>query len=473
MRNLPLSFVLDGKSCLIVGSDIAALNKARLLTKGGAVIHVVTCDETGPELHDLATNSGGMVRTCVDYEALMAYLLSSNFLEAVLCVVALEDAELASQIAKLCNQSRLPVNVVDQPALCDVTFPSMVDRGSLKLSISTSGNAPVLARKIRQQLERSIPFETGALNDLALEFRQRVKMHIEDGTERRRFWESVFDGPVADMVYKGQIDAARKALDKALTEGLLDQSGEVYLVGAGPGDPELLTLKALRLMQQADIVFYDRLVSAAVLELVRRDAERVYVGKRRSNHSTSQEGINDLLLKHARAGQRVLRLKGGDPFIFGRGGEEIEHLAHHNVAFQVVPGITAASGCANYAGIPLTHRDHAQSVRFVTGHLKQGSPELPWREFTDPNQTLVFYMSLVGLQAVCENMISNGRSADTPAAMIQQGTLPSQKVIQGTLATLPELAIQHKIQPPTITIVGSVVQLREKLTWFEGNHKVE
>ena len=269
------------------------------------------------------------------------------------------------------------------------------------------------------------------------------------------------------MVYAGQEQAAGEMLSKLINEAELRPGGEVYLIGAGPGDPDLMTFKALRLLQRADVVLYDRLVAPEIVELCRKDAERIFVGKARSNHAVPQQDINALLVEHAKQGRKVARLKGGDPFIFGRGGEEIEQLANESIPFQVVPGVTAAAGCASYAGIPLTHRDYAQSVRFVTGHLKDNSINLPWAELVHGHQTIVFYMGLVGLPVICEQLIAHGRSADTPIALVQQGTTRHQKVVVATLATMVEEVAKNPVKAPTLIIVGEVVSLREKLAWYE------
>ena len=385
-----------------------------------------------------------------------------------LVIAATDDEPLNARISAEAQALGIPVNVVDAPALCSVIFPAIVDRSPLIVAVSSGGDAPVLARLIRAKIETWIPATYGQLANLGKRFRERVKQLFPDVQQRRVFWEDVFQGQIAESVFAGKLEEGERLLEARLAGAAPRALGEVYLVGAGPGDPDLLTFRALRLMQQADVVLYDRLVAPAIIDLCRRDAERIYVGKRRADHAVPQEQINQLLIDLAKQGKRVLRLKGGDPFIFGRGGEEIEQLAAKGVPFQVVPGITAASGCAAYAGIPLTHRDHAQSVRFVTGHLKDGSSNLPWQDLVSPGQTLVFYMGLVGLPGICAQLIAHGRSGATPAALVQQGTTQNQRVFTGTLATLPELVAAHEVHAPTLVIVGEVVTLRDKLAWFEG-----
>jgi len=360
------------------------------------------------------------------------------------------------------------VNVVDDPALCRFIMPAIVDRSPVLVAISTGGTSPVLARLIRGRLEALVPAAFGRLATLAGDFRAQAKTRIADPGRRRSFWERVLTGPIAEMMYAGRDADAREALTKFLdNDDAAGATGEVYLVGAGPGDPDMLTFRALRLMQQADVVVHDRLVSRRVLDLTRRDAPRIYAGKRRASHALSQESINALLVRLAREGKRVLRLKGGDPFIFGRGGEEIETLAEEGIPFQVVPGITAAAGCAAYAGIPLTHRDHAQSCVFVTGQLQDGTVALDWEHLIQPRQTIVIYMGLVGLPVICRELIGHGMAADTPAALVEHGTSEDQRVFTSTLAALPESVARAEVRAPTLIIIGGVVTLREKLGWFE------
>ncbi|WP_417707343.1 siroheme synthase CysG [Pseudomonas sp.] len=457
MQFLPLFHKLQGRLVLVIGGGEVALRKARLLSDAGAVLRVVAPQIRG-ELQELAGPGGIFLRGYA----------SSDLQGVALVIAATDDVPLNAQISAEAQALGIPVNVVDAPALCSVIFPAIVDRSPLIVAVSSGGDAPVLARLIRAKIETWIPATYGQLANLGKRFRERVKQLFPDVQQRRVFWEDVFQGQIAESVFAGKPQEGERLLEERLAGAAPRALGEVYLVGAGPGDPDLLTFRALRLMQQADVVLYDRLVAPAIIELCRRDAERIYVGKRRADHAVPQEQINQLLIDLARQGKRVLRLKGGDPFIFGRGGEEIEQLAAEDIPFQVVPGITAASGCAAYAGIPLTHRDHAQSVRFVTGHLKDGSSNLPWQDLVAPGQTLVFYMGLVGLPGICEQLIAHGRSGTTPAALVQQGTTQNQRVFTGTLETLPELVAEHDVHAPTLVIVGEVVTLRDKLAWFEG-----
>lgn len=428
MDYLPLFHKLQGGRVLVVGGGEIALRKARLLADAGAALRVVAPDIDG-QLAALAREGGG--------EVLVRGYQAADLVGCRLVIAATDDPGLNAQVSADAQALSLPVNVVDAPALCTVIFPAIVDRSPLVIAVSSGGDAPVLARLIRAKLEAWIPSAYGELAGLAARFRHKVKSLYPDVNQRRGFWETVFQGPIAERQLAGQGAEAERLL-QAMVEGApVQQGGEVYLVGAGPGDPDLLTFRALRLMQQADVVLYDRLVAPAIIEMCRRDAERIYVGKRRADHAVPQDQINRLLVDLAQQGKRVLRLKGGDPFIFGRGGEEIEELAEHGIPFQVVPGITAASGCSAYGGIPLTHRDYAQSVRFVTGHLKDGTSNLPWDDLVAPAQTLVFYMGLVGLPTICAELIRHGRAASTPAALVQQGTTRNQRVFTGTLADLP------------------------------------
>ena len=462
MDYLPLFHKLQDRRVLVVGGGEVALRKARLLADAGANLRVVAPDVLD-ELRELAGQEGSEV----DGRGYQP----SDLEGVVLVIAATDDEPLNAHISAQAQERGIPVNVVDAPALCSVIFPAIVDRSPLIVAVSSGGDAPVLARLIRARIETWIPSAYGQLAGLAKKFRAQVKALLPDVQQRRVFWEETFQGQIAESLFAGKPVEAERLLEEKIAGGKPKALGEVYLVGAGPGDPDLLTFRALRLMQQADVVLYDRLVAPAIIELCRRDADRIYVGKQRSDHAVPQDQINRRLVELAKAGKRVLRLKGGDPFIFGRGGEEIEELAAEGIPFQVVPGITAASGCAAYAGIPLTHRDHAQSVRFVTGHLKDGSCDLPWTDLVAPGQTLVFYMGLVGLPVICEQLIRHGRGANTPAALIQQGTTHNQRVFSGTLANLPQLVAEQQVQAPTLVIVGEVVSLRDKLAWFEGAGK--
>ena len=460
MDYFPVFLDLKKRRCLLVGGGEVATRKGRMLAKSGAVLRVVA-PEISTELRELVAQHHG--------ELLLREYQEADMEGCVLAVAATDIESLNKQISDDAKRKLIPVNVVDTPALCTYITPAIIDRSPLMIAISSGGEAPVLARLVRAKLETLIPMSYGKLAQLASRWRDRVKARFDEGDSRRKFWEKILQGPAAELAMNGQIEQADQIIASEISSdgGALTQ-GEVYLVGGGPGDPELLTLKALRLMQQADVVLYDRLVSDGVMDLVRRDAERIYVGKRRNEHAMQQENINQLLVDLAKEGKRVLRLKGGDPFIFGRGGEEIELLAQNHIPFQVVPGITAASGCAAYAGIPLTHRDYAQSVRFVTGHLKSDSANLEWPELANPTQTIVFYMGLVGLRDICASLIAHGRISTTPVALIERGTTQEQRVIIADLATIADVVAAQDVHAPTLFVVGDVVRLHENLKWFKA-----
>ncbi|MEH6578276.1 MAG: siroheme synthase CysG [Amphritea sp.] len=458
MDYLPLFFKLENKIAVLVGGGQVALRKATLLVRAGAKVTVIS-HAVEPELIELVEMHGGQVIIGEYHPALLD--------EANLVIAATDDDELNERVHYDAVDRHLPVNVVDSPSLCTFIFPSIVDRSPIVIGISSGGESPVLARLLRAKLETWIPQGYSKLGKLVGGFRSQVKARFTSVNQRRMFWEKILQGQVAEKVFAGREEEAAKLLQKALDAGDPEhQVGEVYLVGGGPGDPELLTFKALRLMQQADVVLYDQLVSPAVVDLCRRDADKIYVGKRRDDHSVPQEGINELLVKFALEGKRVLRLKGGDPFVFGRGGEELESLKQHNIPFQVVPGITAASACSTYAGIPLTHRNYAQSVKLVTGQLKNRSADLNYAELVHPNQTIVFYMGLNSLPHLCEQLIAHGKPADTPAAIISRGTTPEQKVVTGTLSDLAAKQAEAQLAAPALIIVGEVVSLHENLAWF-------
>ena len=456
MDIFPISLKLQQQPCLIVGGGHIAYRKAVLLHKAGAVIHIIAPDIDANLLQLVEESQGQYI------QALYPAQIQLN--DYRLVIAATDDYAVNTQVFEDCEALKILVNSVDDPPHCRFMVPAIVDRSPLVISVASNGTSPVLSRQIRTQLETSIPHGMGKLAEFSGKWRAAVKAKISNPDERRVFWEDLYASSLKEQVFHDNLTEADRLIEQALLKWKTPK-GEVYLVGAGPGDPELLTLKALRLMQQADVVIYDRLVSPAIMELCRRDATKIYVGKARSNHAVPQEGINALLVEYASKGQRVCRLKGGDPFIFGRGGEEIQELFAAGVPFQVVPGITAASGCSAYAGIPLTHRDYAQSVRFLTGHLKEGSPELPWDELVYQNQTLVLYMGLVGLEKICEKLIEHGQRPDMPVALISKGTTPEQKVLVGTLADIASKVEENHIQAPTLTIIGDVVSLREQLQW--------
>jgi uroporphyrin-III C-methyltransferase/precorrin-2 dehydrogenase/sirohydrochlorin ferrochelatase len=453
MDFLPIFLNLKGRRCLVVGGGEVAKRKAEVLLAAGANVLVVA-----PQIDPVLARR---------VETILANFQAQHLDGMTLVIAATDDRSVNEQVSQLAHAHSIPVNVVDDPILCSFIMPAILDRSPLMVAFSTGGASPVLARIMRSKLEAMIPQNYSRLAKFAERFREVVKQRITTPAQRRIFWENALEGVVAEKVLSGDDSSAEMLLQQMLANESTIQYGEVYLVGAGPGDPDLLTFRALRLMQKADVVVYDNLVSKPILEMTRRDATRIYAGKKRADHAMPQEEINELLVRLAKEGKRVLRLKGGDPFIFGRGGEEIETLAEHGIMFQVVPGITAASGVAAYAGIPLTHRDHAQSCIFVTGHLQDGSMNLDWNALARANQTIVVYMGLPGLAMLCAELIAHGLSGDTPVAIVQQGTTQNQRVITGTLTTLPVNAQVETLHAPTLIIVGGVVTLREKLSWFD------
>ncbi len=459
MRYFPVFIDAQNLQCLIVGAGEVAARKLELMLKSPAQVTIIApwiCD-TVQSYHDHP-----------QVTLLQRPFEENDLAHKDMVFVATDDETLNARIHTLAKQRKVLVNVVDNTPLCQFITPSIIDRSPITIALSSGGVAPVLLRYLRQKLESVIPANISRLGEFSEKFRNKVKHALNGVTARRYFWEDVLDGDIAELVEKGQTEKAEQQFSEALEAAATDQQpqGQVYLVGAGPGDPDLLTFRALRLMQKADVVVYDRLVSPQILELVRRDAEKLYVGKAKSHHSLPQDDINMLMVNEAKKGNRVVRLKGGDPFIFGRGGEEIQTLIKHDIEFQVVPGITAASGAASYAGIPLTHRDHAQSVLFATGHLKDGTIDLNWSAFAHANQTLVFYMGLTGLPIICDQLIEHGLAPDTPIALVQQATLAQQKVVTGTLADINQRPETAALKPPTLVIVGTVVSLHHELDWF-------
>jgi len=459
MDYLPIFLDLRGRKGLVVGGGDTAARKAALMLNAGAWVTAVA-DEDLAEAFTAHAGSDRLIHLRTHFRA--------EHLDGMDVVFAAsEDAALDRAVHDAARARHIPVNVVDRPGQCSFIMPSIIDRSPVMVAVSSGGEAPVLSRLLRARLETLIPAAYGRLAALAGRFKQDVRRRFTTTETRRKFWEKAFLSPIAEMVFSGREQEAEASLRAMLDAAdKAPASGEVYLVGAGPGNPDLLTFRALRLMQQADVVVYDRLVSPPILDMCRRDADRLYVGKERDRHAVPQDEINLVLVRLAKAGKRVLRLKGGDPFIFGRGGEEIETLREHGVPFQVVPAVTAAAGVASYAGIPLTHRDHAQSLILVTGHLKDGSMDLDWDMLCRPRQTIVIYMGLKGLVTLCDEMKRHGMAGNTPAAIVQQGTTLNQKTVTGTLDTLPALAARAELKPPTLIIVGSVVSLHEKLNWF-------
>lgn len=470
MDHLPVLLNVKGHRALVVGGGTVAARKTDLLVRAGCDITVIA-----PKINDdmarLVQENGIEHRT--------DELVPEDLDGCTIAFGATSDRATNRKLSDLAKAAGVKVNVADDPELCDFIMPAIVDRSPMLVAIASGGTSPLLTRMLKAHFETTIPAAYGRLAEFAGKYRERVKESIPDMTRRRHFWETMIAGPIAEHLFSGQEKQAvalmDSLLDEATTDGDRPPRGEVYLVGTGPGDPDLLTFRALRLMQQADVVLYDRLIGDGILNLVRRDAKRIYVGKMKKEHTVPQEEISDMLVRLATEGNRVLRLKGGDPFVFGRGGEEIDALAEHGITFQVIPGITAANGCAAYAGIPLTHRDHAQGCIIVTGHEKDGELNLNWDSLIQPRQTVVIYMGLTSLGTITQGFLDHGASPATPAAVIENGTRAHQRVITGTLESLPNKTTAAGIKSPALIIVGSVVTLQGKLSWFSDTglqHKI-
>lgn len=462
MDYFPLFTKLSDRQCLVVGGGDIALRKVNALLKAGA--NITVCSPTINESLQIKVDAKAI--TFIE-DVFKAEYLNEQWIS----VAATNDSQVNKYVAECANQQRIFVDVVDNLELSSFIMPAIVDRSPIIVAISSAGNAPVLVRLIKQRLQSILPEHIGRLATLSGEFREAVKARITLQSLRRRYWENLFNnGNLATFLQKGDDKSARTLITKSLNTDFAEDElseGDVVLVGAGPGSPELLTLKALQSIQAADIVLYDQLVSAEILALVRSDAQLISVGKKAGIHEVQQAQTNKLLVKFARQGKRVVRLKGGDPFIFGRGGEELEELALAKINFQVVPAITAASGCSAYAGIPLTHRDHAQSVIFVTGHTKADGKQLNWALLAGSNQTLVIYMGLLQAAEIKNKLLKNGLSSDMPVALVNNGTRADQKVVIGKLNELDSLGTS--LSGPTLMIIGTVVSLADKLHWFERN----
>jgi uroporphyrin-III C-methyltransferase/precorrin-2 dehydrogenase/sirohydrochlorin ferrochelatase len=456
MDYYPIFIDLKNQDCLIVGGGQVALRKARLLVQAGAKITIIAPVLDPQITQELGTNVNHLPRT----------FLADDIAGYRIVIAATNHTDVNALVSQCAHKANIPVNVVDDPALCSFITPAIIDRSPITIAISTAGKAPIVASAIRAKLEAIIPKGYGRLASAISRHKCEIKQRFPDQKKRTHFLQRILQTPEVEKLQTNDQGHADQIVKKALSSPTAQEVGQVWLIGAGPGDPDLLTFRALRLMQQADVVLHDRLVSGEILNLTRRDAHRIYVGKRRSEHSVPQNQINQRLVDLALEGNNVVRLKGGDPFIFGRGGEEIELLKEAGIPFQVIPGITAASGCASYAGIPLTHRDHAQSCLFVTGHLKDGSVNLNWQNLAAKNQTVVVYMGLLGVPTICKQLIAHGVVKTMPIALIERGTTSQQQVHIATLESMEKYMQTTEIQAPTLLIIGTVVSLRDQLDWL-------
>lgn len=448
MQAFPIFLKLKGRTVLLAGGGDAAAAKLRLLRSAGAFIRVVT-----PDAEPCVTDQVDGIQV----ELFHAETINQHLDNVVLAVIGTGDESTDRRLADAARAARVTVNVVDRPGLSDFTMPAIVDRAPVTVAISTGGAAPALARQVRGAVEAALPARLGALAGFVDSFRGAVAAGRATPRARRKFWDAFLSGPVARKVLDGDEGTARQdMLTLVNQDDNAGTDGRVAIVGAGPGDPELLTLKAHRLLKQADVIVHDKLVGPGVLEMARRDARLIYVGKSRGNHHRTQDEINALLAAEAQAGHLVVRLKGGDPFIFGRGGEEVEYLRAHQVEVEVVPGITAAAGCAAAAGFPLTHRGKATAVTFLSGQGKDGAPDLDWRALGRSNHTLAIYMGIDTARVSARELIANGRDPATPVAVIENGTLPTQRVLRGRLDHLPDLVRHNGVTTPALLIIGEV-----------------
>ena len=457
MDYFPTFLDLKNKKCVIVGGGEVAHRKAKAVLKSGATTYIISI-EFNKEFNDFPEDKCVLINDEFN---------SKHLAGATLVIAATDSLIINKKVANEASRLGILVNVVDEPSLCSFIMPALIDKSPVIIGISTGGNSPVLTRKIKEIIEVNLPNNIGLLSEIMGSWRQRVKEKFDSFDMRLKFWEKLMDSEVPELVFKNKSVLADQKIQEQLSNNSFENTvGEVYLVGGGPGDPELLTLKALRLMYQCDVVLYDRLVSKEVLSKVRPDSEFISVGKSESQHTVEQNKINEMLILLAKEGKKVLRLKGGDPFIFGRGGEEIDELAKSHIPFQVVPGVTAASGCGSYAGIPLTHRDYSQSVRFLTGHLKDGKLDINWKNLNNNQETLVFYMGLLSLPTIADELMKHGMPSTMPIAAIEHGTTHNQRVVTSTLDKISLEVSELELKSPTTFIVGEVVKLREQLNWY-------
>ena len=456
MKRFPLFVNLDKLPVLVVGGGDIAERKINLIIKANANVEVLARNFSHNVEQLISKKKLKKIKKSLDISS-----LGSNY---SLIIAATDNKQINKKLFNFAKKNNILINVVDQPELCTCTFGSIVERGDLVIAISTGGSAPVFARNLREKFETLLPQSTKQLIDFSSSIREKVICSFSQFNKRRIFWELFFDAfATKKNITKSNLTKLSNQLIKSLRN---KNSGEVFLVGAGPGDPDLLTLRALHLIQKADVCIYDNLVSKEILELVRRDAHMIYAGKLRNNHTIEQKEINKLLVAYAKKGLRVLRLKGGDPFMFGRGGEEISELMAKKIKFQVVPGITAATGVSAYAGIPLTHRDYSQSCTFITGHEKNGELNINWNNLTNENQTIVIYMGLNSLPTIAQNLIDSGMRKNMPIALVQEGTTENQKVVVSTISRVNTKILKTDIQSPVIIIIGEVVKLRKTIKWF-------